>query len=36
MGLKNKTAGAHKKVDNLPPSINEIVNKVIRILSEKK
>ena len=30
MGLKNKTAGAHKNVDNLPPSVKEIVNKVKR------
>ena len=36
MGLKNKTAGAHKKVDNLPPTVNEIVSKIKRILSEKK
>jgi len=35
MGLKDKTAGAHKKVDNLPPSISEIVRKVKRIVSEK-
>ena len=25
MGLKNKTAGFHPKVDNLPPSSDEIV-----------
>ena len=36
MGLKNKTAGAHKSVDNLPPSADEIVSKINRILSEKK
>ena len=35
MGLKNKTAGAHKKVDNLPPSADEIVIKILRILSKK-
>jgi len=35
MGLKNKTAGAHKKVDNLPPSPQEIVKKVKLILNEK-
>ncbi len=35
MGLKNKTAGAHRNVDNLPPSVKEIVNKAKRILSEK-
>lgn len=35
MGLKDKTAGAHKKVDNLPPSVNEIIKKVKRIISEK-
>ena len=36
MGLKDKTAGAHKNVDNLPPSVQEIVKKAKRILSEKK
>ncbi len=36
MGLKDKTAGAHAKVDNLPPSSKEIVKKVTRILNEKK
>ena len=36
MGLKDKTAGAHAKVDNLPPSAKEIVKKVTRILNEKK
>ena len=35
MGLKDKTAGAHAKVDNLPPSAKEIVKKVTRILNEK-
>ena len=35
MGLKNKTAGAHKKVDNLPPNPKEIVKKVKLILNEK-
>ena len=35
MGLKNKTAGAHKNVDNLPPSVKEIINKAKRILSEQ-
>ncbi len=36
MGLKNKTAGAHIKEDNLPPSVKEIVTKIKRIISEKK
>ena len=36
MGLKNKTAGAHKQFDNLPPSVEEIVSKIKRILSEKR
>ena len=35
MGLKNKTAGAHKVVDNLPPSPEDIVKKVKLILNEK-
>lgn len=35
MGLKNKTAGAHKNVDNLPPKVEEIVIKIKNILSEK-
>jgi pyruvate/2-oxoglutarate/acetoin dehydrogenase E1 component len=33
MGLKNKSAGAHKKVDNLPPSPLEIIKKVKKILN---
>jgi acetoin:2,6-dichlorophenolindophenol oxidoreductase subunit beta len=33
MGLKNKSAGAHKKVDNLPPNSMEIVKKVKKILN---
>ena len=36
MGLKNKSAGFHKKVDNLPPSANEIVKKINQIISFKK
>ena len=36
MGLKDKTAGAHVKVDNLPPNSKEIIKKVIKILNEKK
>ena len=36
MGLKNKSAGFHKKVDNLPPTANEIVNKINQIISFKK
>lgn len=33
MGLKNKTAGAHKNLDNLPPNVNEIVSKAKKIIS---
>lgn len=36
MGLKNKTAGAHKFVDNLPPSSLEIIKKAKKIIDEKK
>jgi pyruvate/2-oxoglutarate/acetoin dehydrogenase E1 component len=35
-GLKNKTAGFSKKTDNLPPSASKIVEKIKRIISEKK
>ena len=32
MGLKDKSAGHHKKVDNLPPNKNEIVKKVLSLI----
>ena len=32
MGLKDKSAGHHKKVDNLPPSAKEIKNKILEII----
>ena len=32
MGLKNKTAGFHNKVDNLPPTAKEISTKIIKIV----
>ncbi len=32
MGLKNITAGAHKKKDNLPPNEKEIVKTILKIL----
>jgi acetoin:2,6-dichlorophenolindophenol oxidoreductase subunit beta len=35
LGLKNRTAGFHKKVDNLPPSASEISNFVLGIINEK-
>tara|TARA_B100002052_G_C15827651_1_gene573736 strand:+ start:215 stop:1123 length:909 start_codon:yes stop_codon:yes gene_type:complete len=34
MGLKDKTAGAHKKVDNLPPNYKEIIKFSEKILNE--
>ena len=36
MGLKNKTAGAHKKIDNLPPSYKEIIKKINNIINNNK
>ena len=36
MGLKNKTAGAHKKIDNLPPSYKEIIKKIKNIINNNK
>ena len=35
MGLKNKTAGHHHNVDNLPPNAEAIINKVIIIIKNK-
>ena len=36
LGLEHKTAGFHHKVDNLPPSSDIIVKKVLDIIDEKK
>ena len=36
LGLKDKSAGFDKKVDNLPPSCNEIKDKVIKIIESNK
>lgn len=33
MGLKNKTAGFHKKVDNLPPTAQEIEKKIFSLIN---
>jgi hypothetical protein len=33
MGLKDKTAGFSLETDNLPPTENEIVEKVIKLIS---
>ena len=35
MGLKDKTAGHHKKVDNLPPKATEIISKIKKIIKFK-
>jgi len=35
MGLKDKTAGFYKTVDNLPPTANEICQKINKIIKEK-
>ncbi len=35
MGLKNKSAGFSKQSDNLPPSSDEIINKIKKIISKK-
>jgi len=34
IGLKNKTAGHHSKVDNLPPSSEKIINYIIKTLKK--
>ena len=34
MGLKDRTAGFHKKVDNLPPSAEEICKRVEKIINK--
>ena len=36
MGLKNKSAGTGKNLDNLPPSVEEIIRKIKKILNGKK
>ena len=36
MGLKDRTAGFHPTVDNLPPSKEEIVEKVLSIVSDSE
>ncbi len=36
LGLKNKTAGFDKKVDNLPPSSEEIKKEILRIINLNK
>ena len=33
LGLEHRTAGFHKNVDNLPPSPEKIVNKVMEIIN---
>ena len=32
LGLSNKSAGFHKRVDNLPPSSSQIVKKIISLI----
>ena len=32
MGLEQKTAGHHSKVDNLPPNASKIIKKVLQII----
>jgi hypothetical protein len=34
LGLKNKTAGHHENVDNLPPTSKEIVNFIKKIVKK--
>lgn len=36
LGLKNRSAGHHKKVDNLPPNKTEIFNKVMSLIKKGK
>ena len=36
LGLKNRTAGTGKNLDNLPPAKNEIIRKIEKIINEKK
>ena len=35
LGLKDKSAGHHRKVDNLPPNNKDIVNMVKSIIKKK-
>ena len=32
IGLKDKTAGHHSKVDNLPPKARDIISKIYKII----
>ena len=32
MGLKDKTAGHHTNVDNIPPTASEIISKINQII----
>jgi len=36
MGLKNRTAGFHPEVDNLPPSKDEIIAKIREVIAKRK
>ena len=36
MGLKNKTAGTGKDLDNLPPTRDEIISKIIKLTNKSK
>lgn len=36
MGLKNKTAGTGKGLDNLPPTRDEIISKIIKLVNKSK
>ena len=36
MGLNPRTAGFHPKVDNLPPSLERIIDKVYSIIESDK
>ena len=36
MGLSDKSAGFHKKTDNLPPNSDHIVNKILQIIKNGK
>ena len=35
LGLEDRSAGHHKKVDNLPPDEKKIINKVLNIVNKK-
>ena len=36
LGLKNRTAGTAKNLDNLPPTKNEIIKKILKIINDTK